>query len=323
MRIGIPRALLYYRYFPFWESFFEGLNVELFVSPPTTEKTIRDGSKLLPGDLCLPVKIFFGHIESIKHKVDLLFLPRYISVEPDAYMCPKLMGLPDMVRATMDSLPPLIDDPIHCKTQGMEAEKRFYLKIGKAFSRSIREIEEAYQRAWMRQQRFRHLFQKGFSFEEALNVSRSGDPLPNQKNGRRLSLGVIGRPYYFHDPFLKGTMVKAIEERGIQLLTSEFWSDQAIERGVKNLRKRIYWSFGKEMVGSAVRFAEEASVQGMILLASFGCGQDSFNLEMIQHLIKEKIPLLHFVFDEHISQGCFSTRVEAFLEMIIRQKERR
>lgn len=323
MKVGIPKALLFYRYFPLWESFFESLGVEIILSGDTTEKTIRKGSKFLPGDLCLPVKIFFGHLDSIKGEVDFLFVPRYISVEPDAYMCPKLMGLPDMVMATISQLPPLIEYSIHCKTQGMDAERIFFLKVGKIFTKNTEKLERAYQKAVVRQGRFRHLIQIGFSFEKALTLSHSDDLPPHPKREEKLSIGIIGRPYYIHDPFLRGSVVNGIEERGIQLLPPEFWNDKAIEMGVKSLKKRIYWSFGKEMVGSAVCFAEESRVRGLILLASFGCGQDSFNMEMIHHLTKERIPILSMVFDEHLSGSGFSTRLEAFLEMILRREGRR
>jgi predicted nucleotide-binding protein (sugar kinase/HSP70/actin superfamily) len=106
-------------------------------------------------------------------------------------------------------------------------------------------------------------------------------------------------------------------------LTSDILNDQEIERGIEKLRKTIYWSFGKEMVGSAVHFSQERSIQGIINLASFGCGQDSFNFEMIQHTIRERVPILSLIFDEHISSVGFSTRIEAFLEMITRRGDQR
>ncbi len=37
-KIGIPRALLYYQYYPMWQAFFEELGAEVVVSPPTTSK---------------------------------------------------------------------------------------------------------------------------------------------------------------------------------------------------------------------------------------------------------------------------------------------
>ena len=323
VKIGIPRGLLFYRYFPLWEAFFEALGLEVIVSPPTSEETIRTGSKLLPGDLCLPVKIFFGHIESLKKGVDFLFVPRYISIEPDAYMCPKLIGLPDMVLSAIDLLPPLIDFSIHCKAKGSKAEEHFYLKVGRIFSKNKESVEKAYLMGMERQGRFRSLLQKGFFFEEALDLSRSSDIPERQSEEGRVELGIIGRPYYTHEPFLRRSIVEQLKGRGYYLLTTEALNIQEIETGIDKLRKRIYWSFGKEMVGAAIGFAQKGSTQGLINLASFGCGQDSFNFELVQYYVKDRIPVLSLVFDEHLSNVGFSTRIEAFLEMIARKKNRK
>jgi len=322
-RVGVPRGLLFYRYFPLWETFFETLGIEVIVSDPTTEATIRQGSKLLPGDLCLPVKIYFGHIESIRERVDFLFVPRYISIEPDAYMCPKLIGLPDMVLSAMESLPPLIDFPIHCKAEGAKAKELFYLKVGRIFSRNREKVEGAYSKGLERQRRFRSLLQKGFFFEEALERSRSFDIPRRQSEDGRAKLGIIGRPYFTHEPFLRRAVVEQVKGREYQFLMTEALNIQEIEQAIEKLRKRIYWSFGKEMVGSAICFAQNGAIQGLINLASFGCGQDSFNFELIQHHVKDRIPILSLVFDEHLSTVGFSTRIEAFLEMIDRRKDRK
>lgn len=322
-KIGIPRGLLFYRYFPLWETFFETLGMEVVVSPPTTEATLREGFQWVPSDLCLPVKIYFGHISVLRNHVDYLFVPRFISMELDTYMCPKLIGLPDMVLCTMDSLPPLIDFPIHCKMRGTEAEKAFYLQTGRLFSRDRVRVEECYALGLERQNRFRMLLQKGLPFEEALQGSKSqGLPKNLTEDGER-KIGIIGRPYYVHDFFLRKSVAEQIETYGYRLLTSEVVTDQDIEKGIGKLRKRIYWSYGKEMVGAAIHFAQTGSVLGIVNVASFGCGQDSFNFELIRHYIKDEIPLLSIVFDEHLSNVGFSTRIEAFLEMILRRKDRR
>lgn len=322
-KVGIPRGLLFYRYFPLWETFFESLGIEVIVSSPTTEVTIRQGSKLVPTDLCLPIKIYFGHIESFKREVDFLFVPRYISIEPDAYMCPKLIGLPDMVLCAIESLPPLIDLPIHCKAHGTKAERLFYLKVGRIFSKNREKVERAYAMGMERQGRFRSLLRKGFSFEEALESSRSSDIQEKLGEDGRLRLGIIGRPYYLHDPFFRRPVIEQAGEKGYHLLTTEVLSDQEIEKGIEKLRKRIYWSFGKEMVGSAIGFAQDGSIKGIINLASFGCGQDSFNFEMVQHYMKGKIPILSLILDEHLSAGGLSTRIEAFLEMVDQRVKRK
>ncbi len=323
MKIGIPRGLLFYRYFPLWETFFETLGIEVVVSDPPTEATVREGSKLVPGDLCLPVKIFFGHVESIRRKVDYLFIPRFISVEPDAYMCPKLMGLPDMIRASLDFLPPLIDHPIHCKAQGAKAEENFFLKVGSFFFKDKGKVLRAYSMAKERQDRFRSILRQGLAFDQALHLSRSSNKVEQPLQDGEGRIGVIGRPYYVHDPFLRRYVMDQMEARRYFPITTEALSDQEIEKGVETLRKRVYWSYGKEMVGSAIHFAKSGLVQGIINLASFGCGQDSFNFELIQHGVKDKISILSLVFDEHLSNVGFSTRIEAFLEMIQRRKSQK
>lgn len=321
-KIGIPRGLLFYRYFPIWETFFENLEMDVVLSHQATETVITQGSKRVPGDLCLPVKIYFGHIASIKESVDFLFIPRYISIKLDAYMCPKLIGLPDMVLSAFGSLPPLIDFPIHCKAQGMEAEKIFFLETGRFFSKKNNQVEEAYRRGLERQGRFQALIRKGFSFEESLDLSRSQEIKEKARENGEMKVGLIGRPYYLHDPFLRKSVVEQVVSRGYQLLTSEVLTDQEVQRGIAKLRKRIYWSFGEEMVGAAMEFAQEESIRGIIHLASFGCGQDSFNYEIVKHYTGEKVPVLSFIFDEHFATGGFLTRIEAFLEMIGRRVNR-
>ncbi len=237
MKVGIPRGLLFYRYFPLWETFFETLGVERVISPPTSEGTIREGSKRLPGDLCLPIKIFFGHVESIWKGVDFLFVPRYISVEPDAYMCPKLMGLPDMVLSAFESLPPLIDYPIHCKAQGIKAEEDFYLKTGRLFTRDGERVMRAYGLGMERQAKFRLLLQRGFTFEEALELSRLSRASFKKEGDEKVKLGMIGRPYYLYDSFLRRPVVEQLERKGYTLLTTETLSDQEVEREVGNFER--------------------------------------------------------------------------------------
>ena len=75
MRIGIPRALLYYQYYPMWQTFFEELGAEVVVSPPTTQTMLTEGSARVVADTCLPEKVFLGHILSLVDTCDFIFIP--------------------------------------------------------------------------------------------------------------------------------------------------------------------------------------------------------------------------------------------------------
>ena len=50
MKVGIPRALLYYQYYPMWKTFFEELGALVLVSGPTSKATLAAGIEraLLP-----------------------------------------------------------------------------------------------------------------------------------------------------------------------------------------------------------------------------------------------------------------------------------
>jgi len=97
VKVGIPRALFYYQYYPLWKTFFEELDAQVVLSEHTTAKILDEGIKS-----CVPSlfarKIFYGHVMNIKDKVDYLFIPRFTSISKKEYICPKFGGLPDMIR---------------------------------------------------------------------------------------------------------------------------------------------------------------------------------------------------------------------------------
>jgi predicted nucleotide-binding protein (sugar kinase/HSP70/actin superfamily) len=324
MKVGIPRGLLYYRYFPLWQTFLQELGCEVVVSSPTTKEMVSLGAGVAVSDLCLPIKAYFGHILSLRDRVDLLFVPRYISIEEDAYMCPKFLGLPDMVANAIQPLPPLIDYPINYKGRKKMTESLFYGKVGKLFCRDSRKIRQAYRMGLERQGNFRRLQQGGEPFEKALERSISfPDKIGPQGRGDtdKPTIGLVGRPYYLSDPFLNKGIYEKVLARGYCIMTTESLTEREVDRQISKLSKRVYWSFGREMVGSGFHFAEDPEVKGIINLASFGCGQDSFNWEIVSYHVKGKgdPAVLSLIFDEHWSDGGLVTRLEAFFDVIERQ----
>ncbi len=324
MKVGIARGLLYYRYFPLWQTFLKELGCEIVLSTPTTRTMVNQGASVAVSDLCLPIKAYFGHILSLKDRVDFLFVPRYISIEEDAYMCPKFLGLPDMVASAIGPLPPLIDYPINYKGRRKMTEPLFYEKMGKLFCGDSRRIRRAYHMGLERWEDFRCLQQSGVSFEKAMELSLSspdGITFKRGAHGNQPTIGLVGRPYYLNDPFLNKDISGKLIARGYNVMTTDSVTEAAVNRQIVKLSKRVYWSFGKEMVGSALHFAEDPGVKGIINLASFGCGQDSFNWEIVSHHVKMlgNTPVLSMIFDEHWTDGGLNTRLEAFLDVIDRQ----
>ena len=74
MKIGIPKGLLYYKYYPFIETFFTELGAEIILSPDTNKDILNEGVKNCVDDACVPIKIFHGHRRGILLKPDRLLL---------------------------------------------------------------------------------------------------------------------------------------------------------------------------------------------------------------------------------------------------------
>ena len=112
LTIGMPRALVHYDCSDVWVKFFESLGAAVAVSPETTKDIVDIGVSLSVEDACLPVKVYVGHAAYMAKRCDYLFVPRLVSLEPRTYMCPKFLGLPDMVRAALRDSVRLIDPTI-------------------------------------------------------------------------------------------------------------------------------------------------------------------------------------------------------------------
>lgn len=108
IRIGIPRALAYYSFFPQWKTFFEELGAEVVLSPPTNKHIVNEGIRDTVTDACIPIKVYHGHVASLADKADYLFVPRIAGLDADATLCPKFLGLPEMIRASVKGIPPLL-----------------------------------------------------------------------------------------------------------------------------------------------------------------------------------------------------------------------
>ncbi|MFX1459756.1 MAG: acyl-CoA dehydratase activase-related protein, partial [Promethearchaeota archaeon] len=99
IKVGIPRALHFYRYFPFWKKLLEELGAELVLSPPTNKQIVEEGVTHGFGELCIPMKIYYGQVLRLVRDhpdLDYIFVPRYVAEVKDAYFCPKFLSLPDV-----------------------------------------------------------------------------------------------------------------------------------------------------------------------------------------------------------------------------------
>ena len=100
--IGLPRALLYYRYKTLWLEFFKELDVKVVISPKTNKEIIEQGTKYVVDEACLSLKIFMGHVDYLKDKVDYVLVPRIVCEKINSESCTNFIALYDIINNTFD-----------------------------------------------------------------------------------------------------------------------------------------------------------------------------------------------------------------------------
>jgi predicted nucleotide-binding protein (sugar kinase/HSP70/actin superfamily) len=109
----------------------------------------------------------------------------------------------------------------------------------------------------------------------------------------------------------------------VEAVTPDLLSEKEIDHEVSDLSKEIYWSSGREIVGSLFHFLS-GGVDGVVFLTSFKCGIDALLQEFIKRRLKvlggPSLPLLILSLDEHTSREGLMTRLEAFRDVVEQRK---
>lgn len=295
MKIGIPKGLLYYKYYPFVNNFFSEIGAEIITSEDTNREILDLGVKFSVDDACLPVKIFHGHVASIKDKCDFIFIPRFMEVDKGQSICPKFCGLPEMVKNSIPELPQIITEPIY----GLNDKKlwEFSKKIGKRLNKGRKSIEKAFIDSLIIQKKF--------------NVGKC------DKN-YKLKIALVGHPYNIYDNFINMDIIKKLNEMNIGVVTEEYVKKEFIDEEVNKLFKRPFWTFARNSYGFAAHVGEYKEVDGIIYISSFACGIDSIVIELIKDKLNN-FPILVLKVDEQTGEAGVETRIEAFTDMLERR----
>jgi len=295
MKVGIPKGLLYNKYHPFLITFFSELGAEIITSADTNKDILDEGVKHCVDEACLPIKIFHGHVASIKDKCDVIVIPRIMQLRKNEYICPKFCGLPEMVINSIESMPISITEPIYA------ISKKSLYKWAKVAGRKVSSNSFIIKNAFMK------------AYDEQI---KHGTGIFDE--GYEINVALAGHSYNLYDNFTNMNLVKKLNNLGIGVETMEFTQDFLIDLQIKELYKKPFWTFARENYGFALNAAEERKVDGIIYVSSFNCGTDSVIIELIKSNIGN-FPMLVLKVDEHTGEAGIDTRIEAFADMLERR----
>ncbi len=328
IKVGIPRALLYYQYFPMWKTFFEELGAEVVVSPLTTQAMLSSGSSRVVADTCLPVKVFLGHVLSLVGECDYIFIPAIRSVRRKVYNCSKFLGLPDMTKAVIPESPPILDIDIDVNKGKRRLYQAIY-QLGRYFTRNPFRIRQGAMAAWQAYLNYKRLMSShGLTPPQAIErmsgiLGAEPEKHSSHSTSARGTIAIIGHPYLIYDEHINHRLIHWLEQAGYNVLTPEMLTADELESALVRLVGRAYWTYEDEVVGAGGHYLENKA-DGVIGIMTFGCGPDSLMMDMVRRQAARlrSTPFMSLTLEEHTAEGGLITRLEAFLDMIARRKRR-
>ncbi|MFC1974427.1 acyl-CoA dehydratase activase-related protein [Chloroflexota bacterium] len=329
IKVGIPRALLYYQYYPMWKVFFEELGAEVVVSSPTTQTILSSGSSRVVADTCLPVKVFLGHVLSLVEECDYMFIPAICSVKSKIYNCSKFLGLPDMTKAVIPESPHILGMEVDINRGKRRLYQTIY-KLGRHFTWDPFKVRQASIAAWQAHLSYKQLMashnltppqaiERVFSTPQAKPTTRPDSPISDQA-----TIAIVGHPYLIYDEHTNHRLIHRIEQAGSKVLTPEMLTTSELELAIARLTGRAYWTYEDEVIGAGEHYLE-SSADGVIGIMAFGCGPDSLMMDVVRRQAARlrATAFMCLTIEEHTSETGIVTRLEAFLDMIHRKRRRR
>lgn len=155
---------------------------------------------------------------------------------------------------------------------------------------------------------------------------------------RPLRIGIVGEIFMAIEPFANMNIEKRLGEMGVEVIRGVWLSDWLNDRfRFKPFRRNQHklctkWAYpylrypsggeSIESVGKTIHFHRKG-INGVIHLMPFTCMPELVASTILERVRKDlNYPILSLVFDEQMSETNLITRLEAFIDMIKKRKER-
>lgn len=302
MTIGIPRALLYYRYQHLWKGFFEQLGHAVIISPKTDQEILQRGIRHAIDECCLPSKIYLGHVGALVGRCDYIFVPRIEQFKKNAETCVRFQALYDIVKNTYRDAP-LIG--YNLNAQFASAERAAFLTMGAQLGHSWWRSLRGYQKAK----------QAHVAVQKQMALQQQELLTPDQS----MKILIVAQSYVIHDALMGQGIKKAIQAGGATPIYADRFDGRSCAERAQEISQSLYWQLNKELIGAISMCREQ--VDGVITVTAFPCGSDALVNELVIRKVKNP-PVINLVMDELQGEAGIETRIESFIDIIQERKKR-
>lgn len=298
IKVGIPRAFLYYRHYILWKNFFEKLNCHIILSPETTKETLSQGEKYSVDEACLSSKIYIGHVSYLTDKCDYILVPRICDYGKKGKVCVKFNGIYDIIHNTFPTNKLLTYNIEHTK---FHFEFFEFIKMGLKINKNIIKIIISYIIAKTKEKQHQ-------SIE---NITQ------NRKiNNNKIKILIVSHPYNIYDNYLSKNIINYLNNNNIQIIYADKLPKKTAIEYSKELSNTLYWTYSKEIIG-AIEYYKKV-YDGIIFISTFPCGVDSLVNELM--LRKITTPAINIIIDSQNNNVGLETRLESFIDILKERK---
>lgn len=298
MRIGIPDELMAFPFMEWLKTQLARYHDVEWLHIPTSKS---DAIMLSEGDACQPFKSMVRNSIGLLPDVDVLLVPRLVTLDGHL-MCPNFRALPDIIRLNIKKVCPQFMGKLNDITADINEEKDsktvLMTLVKRLFNQSLR--QEDIQ-----------------SIPKRLSILTGETTSFGEK-----TIALLGHPYLLENNKLNMGIIRQLQKLGYQVSTPKdipFTDLDELAKKGDYYAKTNYWRSSRETLGAFHYYTEIKKPAGIIYLISFNCGVDALmriELMSLHGKLKETIPFMVLVGDEHTQQEHTATRLEAYLDII-------
>jgi len=305
--IGIPRALFFHEYMPFWATFFSSLGFRVVLSRRTNKTVIKRGVESVLSETCFPVKAAHGHVIDLVEKgIKHIFIPSIITSTRDDqrqernFFCPYVQTIPYLVSVALrvELSGSTLIRPVIYLDRDREEMVSALLGCLEPYGVSGKDVAGAVDMAWDSQNEFNRRLKE-----------RGREVLAGLQSGERACV-IVSRAYNGCDPEINLDLPGKLRDLGVMAIPMDFLEIDA--RGDEDHWDNMFWKYGQRILKAAGIINRDERINA-VYLSNFGCGPDSFLTTFFRKAMGGK-PFLQLEIDEHSADAGIRTRCEAFLD---------
>ncbi|MDF2504807.1 acyl-CoA dehydratase activase-related protein [Clostridium sp.] len=300
------------------KALFDGMGIDFIVPEFSNREALEIGSKYAPDEICLPFKIMFGNIiQGYKAGADTLL--RRIGKISEAsnksrneqiralFNAYKVIKLIDYIEGTARYL------------AGYEVEKGQFKKLLQNCKKDAGKCDDPIKMIEVLEKYKRNL--------KHIKIDKDKDPI---------RIAIIGEIYTILEPFANLYIEDKLMDYGISVkkgITPSWWIKDAalvplkansisIRRASKEYLPLYVGGHARECIGETV-LAEKNNMDGVIQIFPLGCMPEIVAKAILPQISKDKnFPIMSLVVDEMTGEAGYATRIEAFIDLLERRKEK-